>query len=101
MVNATESSHEVRSGYVALGAAVAVVEPDDVVEVRRRDLEDRRVLERGDAMHGAGPVAEGSLPAPISSVSSSPPTCPSSSEARPLWTSQDSSFCSWYWRLSA
>ena len=27
-------------------AAVAVLEPDDVVELRRRDLEDRRVLER-------------------------------------------------------
>src|ERR1035437_1246892 len=39
--------------------AVGVLEPHDVVQVRRRDLEDRRVLERSDAMHRPGPVAEG------------------------------------------
>src|SRR4051794_10168602 len=40
-------------------AAVPVFEPHDVVEVRRRDLEDERVVERGDAVHGARPEAEG------------------------------------------
>ena len=39
-------------------AAVAVLEPDDVVEVRCRDLDDERVLDRRHAVHGAGPVAE-------------------------------------------
>src|SRR5919205_836662 len=39
-------------------APVAVLEPDNVVEVRRRDLQDRRVLERRHAMHGARPEAE-------------------------------------------
>ena len=33
-------------------AAVVVLKPDDVVEMRRRDLEDRRVLDRGDPVHG-------------------------------------------------
>ena len=46
------------SGVGGALAAVAVLEPDDVVELRRRDLEDRRVLERRDPVHGAGPVAE-------------------------------------------
>src|SRR5436190_21337576 len=46
------------SGVGRAGASVRVLEPDDVVEVRRRDLEDVRVLERRHAMHGAGRVAE-------------------------------------------
>src|SRR5204863_7262091 len=33
--------------------AVAVLQPDDVVEVVGGDLEDRRVLQRGDAVDGA------------------------------------------------
>jgi D-amino peptidase len=39
-------------------APVAILEPDDVVEVRRRDLDDQRVLDRRDAMDRARPVAE-------------------------------------------
>ena len=39
-------------------APVPVLEPDDVVEVRRRDLDDERVLDRGHAVHGARAVAE-------------------------------------------
>src|SRR5262249_44301808 len=38
--------------------AVAILEPDDVVDLRRRHLEDRRVLQRRDAMNGAGPEVE-------------------------------------------
>src|ERR687888_765073 len=37
---------------------VGVLEPHDVVELGRRDLEDGRVLERRDAVDGAGHVAE-------------------------------------------
>src|SRR4051812_2038480 len=39
-------------------AAVAVFEAYDVVELRRRDLEDRRVLERGHPVHRPGDEAE-------------------------------------------
>src|SRR5262245_3952805 len=40
------------------GAAVPVLEPHDVVELRRRHLQDRRVLDRGHAVHRAGLEAE-------------------------------------------
>src|SRR5438132_1245926 len=53
------SQRRTRSGTTRALASIAILEPDDVVEMRRRDLEDRRVLERGDAVHGAGPEAEG------------------------------------------
>src|SRR6266516_3962697 len=43
--------------------AVGVLEPHDVVRVRRRDLEDRRVLERRDAVDGTGRVVE-AVPGP-------------------------------------
>src|SRR4029079_9828558 len=46
----------VRAG---LGAAVEVVEPHDVFELRRRDLDDSRVLERGHAVHRPGREMEG------------------------------------------
>src|SRR5688500_13371639 len=39
-------------------ASVQILEPDDVVELRRRDLDDRRVLDRGDPVHRAGPIPE-------------------------------------------
>src|SRR5215472_15431697 len=52
------SQRRIRSGVAGAFASVAVLEPHDVVELRRRDLEDRRVLERGDAMHRPGPEAE-------------------------------------------
>src|SRR6478735_7217361 len=39
-------------------AAVQVLDPHHVVEVRRRDLEDQGVLDGGDAMHCPRPVAE-------------------------------------------
>src|SRR5438132_12449690 len=39
-------------------AAVGVLEPDDVVELRRRNLEDRRVVDRRHAMDRARPEAE-------------------------------------------
>ena len=80
-------------------APVAILEPHDVVEVRRRDLEHEEVLDRRDPMHGSRSVPE-RVPGPISMVSSGPPTSPSSSDARPSWTSHASSFTSWYWRLS-
>src|SRR5215207_4657547 len=38
---------------------VCVLEPDDVVDLRRRDLEDRRVLECPDAVYGARGDPEG------------------------------------------
>src|SRR5438093_7752514 len=40
-------------------AAVGVFEADDVVQLRRRHLEDRRVLERGHAVHRARREVEG------------------------------------------
>src|SRR5882757_4134239 len=40
-------------------AAIAVLEADDVVELRRRDLDDRRVLERRDPVHGPRGEMEG------------------------------------------
>src|SRR5829696_4883727 len=43
----------------AAGAAVVVLEADDVLQVRRGDLEDRRVVDRGDAVHRPGGVVEG------------------------------------------
>ena len=42
------------AGRASAFAAVAVVEPDDVVELGRRDLEHERVLERGEAVNSAG-----------------------------------------------
>src|SRR5581483_371545 len=47
------------SGFARALAPVAVLEADDVVQLRRRDLEDGRVLERGDAVNGAGDEVEG------------------------------------------
>ena len=38
-------------------AAVGVLEPDDVVEVRRRDLQDRRVLQGRHTVYTAGAYA--------------------------------------------
>src|SRR6185295_16392394 len=43
----------------AVGAPVAVFEPDDVLRLRRRDLEQNRVLEGADAVHGARGEVEG------------------------------------------
>ena len=39
-------------------AAVPVLEPDDVGQVVRRDLDDEGVLERGDAVHRPRTEAE-------------------------------------------
>src|SRR6185312_723754 len=47
-----------RSGVAGAFASVPVLEPDDVVKMRRRDLEDRRVLDRGDPVHRPGPEAK-------------------------------------------
>src|SRR5436190_1680352 len=52
------SQRRTRSGVAGAFASVPVLEPDDVVEVRRRDLEDRRVLERRDPVHRSGLEAE-------------------------------------------
>src|SRR5262249_1491747 len=52
------SQLRMRSGAAGAFASISILEPDDVVELRRRDLEDRRVLERGDAVDGAGAVPE-------------------------------------------
>src|SRR5215472_6281549 len=52
------SQRRTRSGVAAAFASVAVLEADDVVELRRRDLEDRRVLERGDPVHRSGAEVE-------------------------------------------
>src|SRR5437764_13135788 len=46
------------SGFARALPPVAVLEAHDVVEVRRRDLQDRRVLEGRDPVDGARPVAE-------------------------------------------
>src|SRR5438876_10208171 len=40
-------------------APVPILEPDDVVELRRRDLDDRRVFERLHAVDGSGRDPEG------------------------------------------
>src|SRR6476620_2389895 len=53
------SQLRIRSGATCALASVPVLETYDVVEVRRRDLEDGRVLERRDPVHGARPVPEG------------------------------------------
>src|SRR6478609_647264 len=45
------SQRRTRSGVAGAFASVAILESDDVVEVRRRDLEDRRVLEGSDPVH--------------------------------------------------
>src|SRR6185437_5927993 len=52
------SQRSTRSGVAGAFASVAVFEPHDVFELRGRNLEDRRVLERRDAVHGAGPEGE-------------------------------------------
>src|SRR5437773_9747955 len=52
------SQRRTRSGVAGAFASVAVLQPHDVVEARGRDLEDRRVLERRDPMHRAGPEVE-------------------------------------------
>src|SRR4051794_37108024 len=52
------SQRRTRSGVAGAFASVPVLEPDDVVEVRRRDLQDRRVLERRDPVHRPGPEME-------------------------------------------
>src|SRR6185503_13109707 len=46
------------SGFARAFAAVGVLESDDVVEVRRGDLEDPQVLYPGHAVDGARPKAE-------------------------------------------
>src|SRR2546428_10007841 len=46
------------SRFARPGSAVLILETHDVVEMRRRDLEDRRVLDRGDAVNGPGGVVE-------------------------------------------
>ena len=75
------------------GAAVVVFEPHDVVELRRRDLEDRRVLDRRHAVHRARRRSGTPRPArPRSRRASPSPSRPSSTFARPDWTSHDSSF---------
>src|SRR6266508_2289827 len=38
---------------LAFGPPVSVLEPDDIFELRRRDLEDGRVLDRGHPVNGA------------------------------------------------
>ena len=82
-------------------AAVLVLEADDVLELRRRHLEDRRVLERLDAVDRPGPDPErGSRARRPPSSASCPRASPISSSARPEWMSQDSSFSRWNWRLS-
>src|SRR4029077_9205185 len=56
----THPSHRrTRSGATGALASVPVLETYDVVEVRRRDLEDGRVLELRDPVHCARPVPEG------------------------------------------
>src|SRR3954466_11053659 len=52
------SDRRSRSGLRRALPAVAVLEPDDVVELGRRDLDDGRVLDRRHAVDGAGPVPE-------------------------------------------
>src|SRR3954471_4040140 len=52
------SQRRTRSGVAGAFASVPVLEPDYVVEVRRRDLDDRRVLERGDSVHRSGAEVE-------------------------------------------
>ena len=82
------------------GPAVPVLEPHDVLEVRRRDLDDRRVLDTGDAMDGPGldpergPRADDLRPRELS------PGAAISILAWPECTNNDSSFRRRNWRLS-
>src|SRR4051794_4639707 len=41
------------------GAAVLILESNDIVQLRRRDLDDGRVLDRRHAVHGPGREVEG------------------------------------------
>src|SRR6478609_7970931 len=52
------SQRKTRSGVAGAFASVAVLEPDDGVEVRRRDLEDGRVRDRCDSVHRPRPEVE-------------------------------------------
>src|SRR6478609_4297877 len=52
------SQRRTRSGGAGAFASIPVLQPDDVVEMRGRDLEDRRVLDRGDPVHRAGAEVE-------------------------------------------
>src|SRR5262249_21932355 len=52
------SQRRIRSGPAGAFASIAVLETHDVVEMGRRHLEDRRVLEGGDTVHRAGQEAE-------------------------------------------
>src|SRR5207244_10501960 len=47
------------SGLRSAFPSVLVLEPDHVLQLRRRDLEDRRVLEGAHAMDGSGREAKG------------------------------------------
>ena len=46
------------TGVQTCALPISVLEADDVVEMRRRDLDDQRVLDRGDPVDGARAVAE-------------------------------------------
>src|SRR5579862_4563920 len=46
----SQSAREPRLGRRGAFAAVCVFEPDDVIELRRRDLENRRVVDRRHPM---------------------------------------------------
>ena len=72
----------------------SVLEPDDVVELRRRDLDDRRVLERGHAVDRARAGSGRPRPAPTTSLFSirSPGRAELELRAARLSTYQDSSF---------
>ena len=67
-------------------------EPHDVLDLRCRDLEDDRVLQRLDAMDGTRSDAKGRAGPTTSSPGSFFPGSPISSSARPECTSHDSSF---------
>src|SRR4051812_10529523 len=54
-----QNLNRLMSGFRRPLAPVGVFEPDDVVELRRRDLEDRCVLDGRDTVDRPGPEAEG------------------------------------------
>src|SRR3954449_10083865 len=60
---ATPSAARPSLGLAGPLAAVVVLEPDDVVQLRRRHLENPRVVDRLQAVHGAGREME-RLPGP-------------------------------------
>src|SRR5439155_9008790 len=58
LAGSVKPTRAARSGFARPLSAVQILEPDDVVQLRGRDLQDPGVLERAEPVNGAGPEAE-------------------------------------------